>query len=761
MREKDIMVDIIIPVYNALDDLKKCILSIIKYTDLEKHRVILIDDRSPNPEVKEYLDTLRETNIKILENEENIGFSATVNRGIALSDENDVILLNSDVLVTPEWVEKLIKCAYSDAGIATVTPLSNNASICSVPVSNQNNPLPDNMTLEEYAVEIERTSLKSYPSIPMAVGFCMYIKRSVIKEVGLFDSAAFGLGYGEENDYCNRATELGYRHAMCDDLFIYHKGTASFEENSRLELSIAHESILESRYPRLNRKLEWYWAYDQNSLSHKNVNLYRTLKLGKAKKNILFLIQADFQEGCSNNIGGTQLHVKDLVDSLKDEFNFFVVARDGGLLRVTAYIGSEIVPLAFPIGAVPPFYVYRNKEMADLYEDILKAFKIDLVHIHHTMGMTLEMYYAAEKIGIPIYTTLHDYYYICPTLRMLDIERKSCIGNIDWKKCKACMKNALGVFEEVEYLPKWRREHESVLKKCEKIFVPTKSAADIIAWYYPDIKGKMKVIGHGIDEKIFYKEKDILPYHHRHLRVAFVGGICETKGSEVIYKMITSDKDEFKWYIFGGIDGQELINLKQPNLVKTSWYRREELGKLLRKNEIDVVCILSKVAETFCYTLSEVVACGIPVIVTDIGALGERMREMQAGWIVSENANSEEVLNLLKQIKKNPEDYKEKWHIAQKVKVRSSKEMADDYRKIYAILEKQSRAFSNYNTRRILEGYLAMQQQELAQPPATSVEEIVLKNKQLEAELKMIYDSEIFKVMKKIAGILDIIKARL
>src|SRR5699024_10554590 len=141
--------------------------------------------------------TLRETNIKILENEENIGFSATVNRGIALSDENDVILLNSDVLVTPEWVEKLIKCAYSDAGIATVTPLSNNASICSVPVSNQNNPLPDNMTLEEYAVEIERTSLKSYPSIPMAVGFCMYIKRSVIKEVGLFDSAAFGLGYGE------------------------------------------------------------------------------------------------------------------------------------------------------------------------------------------------------------------------------------------------------------------------------------------------------------------------------------------------------------------------------------------------------------------------------------------------------------------------------------------------------------------------------------------------------------------------------------
>ena len=151
----------------------------------------------------------------------------------------------------------------------------------------------------------------------------------------------------------------------------------------------------------------------------------------------------------------------------------------------------------------------------------------------------------------------------------------------------------------------------------------------------------------------------------------------------------------------------------------------------------------------------------MPVIVTDIGALGERMGEMQAGWIVSENANSEEVLNLLKQIEKNPEDYKEKWHIAQKVKVRSSKEMADDYRKIYAILEKQSRAFSNYNTRRILEGYLAMQQQELAQPPATSVEEIVLKNKQLEAELKMIYDSEIFKVMKKIAGILDIIKARL
>ena len=304
-------VDIIIPIYNALEDLKKCASSIIKYTDLSTHRLILIDDKSSDYHVHTYLASLKQDGVYVYENDINIGFSGTVNKGMLMSEENDVLLLNSDTIVTPRWIEKILECAYSDDGIATVSPSSNNASICSVPYSNKNNVMPANMSLDEYAEEIERISMRRYPPIPMANGFCMYIKRKVIKEVGLFDSAAFGRGYGEENDYCNRASELGYRHVLCDDTFIYHKGTASFEDESRETLGKLHEPILEERYPQLNRELEWYWAYQQDTVVHKNIELFSKLSLGSDKKNIFYLIQADFREGCSNNIGGTQLWLMD------------------------------------------------------------------------------------------------------------------------------------------------------------------------------------------------------------------------------------------------------------------------------------------------------------------------------------------------------------------------------------------------------------------------------------------------------------------
>lgn len=749
-------VDIIIPIYNALDDLRTCVESIIMHTDLVRHRLILIDDKSSDAEVGSYLRNLQIPGICIFENEKNVGFSGTVNKGLILSDENDVILLNSDTIVTARWVDKLLKCAYSDAGIATATPLSNNASICSVPHSNRNNPIPENMTLEEYAEEIERISMYKYLSIPLSVGFCMFIKRNVIAEVGLFDEEAFGQGYGEENDFCNRAAELGYRHVLCDTTFIYHRGTASFDEEVKQKLGKLHEGILEERYPQLNRRLEWYWANCQEGCVHKNVELFTALRLDGNKKNILYLVQADFRENCSNNIGGTQLHVKDLTNGLKNDYNIFVAARDGEILRVTAYIGANVIPLRFYIGEMPMFYVYRDVHLAELYKNLLLAFKIDLVHIHHTMGMTLELYYAAYRLDIPVYATLHDYYYICPTLRLLDANKESCVGYKDWKKCSACMKMTLGVYENVNYMQKWRDEHEKVLEICEKIIVPSHSAAQIILQYYPKIQDRLKVIAHGIDDLLFLKNQKKEEIYHKDIRVAFVGGICETKGSDVIYKMITNCRNGIRWYIFGGIDGADLLNLKQNNLIKTGWYKREELKSLLDNYEIDIVCILSTVAETYCYTLSEVVACGVPVIVTDIGALGERMHKMGCGWIVPQQAGAEVLLDLLGKIQKNRELLQEKKKVTNLYQVNTIDAMVDEYRGLYKKLKKQKTKKEKANFSCILDGYMA---ESYATVSIQTQNELMASKQMLEKELQVIYDSELFRVMKRVAAVVDTLKA--
>ena len=154
-------IDIVVPIYNAYEFTEECIKSVIRNTNLTTHTLVLINDKSPDekilPMLLKYQKENQDKQIIVLENEQNMGFVKTVNKGMKYS-QNDVILLNSDTEVTKNWIEKIQKCAYSNQYIATVTPLTNNGTICSVPNFGIDNELPSGMTLEEYAKMIEETS---------------------------------------------------------------------------------------------------------------------------------------------------------------------------------------------------------------------------------------------------------------------------------------------------------------------------------------------------------------------------------------------------------------------------------------------------------------------------------------------------------------------------------------------------------------------------------------------------------------------------
>ena len=208
-------VDIVVPIYNAYEFTKKCIETIIENTDLKEHNLVLINDKSPDekilPMLKNFKENYKDLNIIVLENEENCGFVKTVNKGMSFS-KNDVILLNSDTEVTKNWINKLRDVAYSKENVATVTPLSNNATLASIPNFLEENNLPSFISLEEYSKAIEECSFNEYPEISTAHGFCMYIKREAIDKVGLFDDITFEKGYGEENDFSYRCINSGFTH---------------------------------------------------------------------------------------------------------------------------------------------------------------------------------------------------------------------------------------------------------------------------------------------------------------------------------------------------------------------------------------------------------------------------------------------------------------------------------------------------------------------------------------------------------------------
>lgn len=243
------MIDVIIPAYRGLAQTRRCVESVLASRVDAPHEVVVIDDASPEPALAAWLCALAaEGRITLLTHTENRGFVATVNEGMALHPGREVVLLNSDTEVADGWLDRLAACAASAPMIGTVTPFSNNATICSYPGMEPPYSLPEGIdlaTLDRFFRE-ENAGL-SFP-IPTGVGFCLFIRRPCLDAIGPFDEAAFGKGYGEEVDFCLRAAQAGWENRLAADTFVFHEGAASFGHERHQRQEDAQRTI-DSRYP--------------------------------------------------------------------------------------------------------------------------------------------------------------------------------------------------------------------------------------------------------------------------------------------------------------------------------------------------------------------------------------------------------------------------------------------------------------------------------------------------------------------------------
>ena len=188
-------VSVVIPVYNAPEELERCLASVYSTVPGDTE-VVVIDDASPDPSTAEVLRRWREimpVSWKFHANQKNRGFVVTANLGMRLT-QNDVVLLNSDTEPTPGWLRGLQRCLSSDPLIATATPWTNNGEIASIPLFCQANPLPPDASA--VAGVIARTGNAIYPDLPTAVGFCMAIALPNLHPVGFFVEGLFGTGCG-------------------------------------------------------------------------------------------------------------------------------------------------------------------------------------------------------------------------------------------------------------------------------------------------------------------------------------------------------------------------------------------------------------------------------------------------------------------------------------------------------------------------------------------------------------------------------------
>lgn len=248
-------VDVIIPVYNALEDVKNCLRSLDVNTDQFRVNAIIVNDKSDEATT----GWLREfcagkPLFTLIEHPKNRGYTKSINTGLSHSQADYVVTLNSDTIVTKGWLKGLVRCIRSDKKLGIVGPLSNAASWQNVPnLLDENkqfavNDIPLDMTPDEMAELVCNASHHTYPRVPFVNGFCFMMSREVIDSIGLLDEVAFPTGYGEENDYCIRAADAGFELAIADDAYVFHAKSKSFGHEQRKELSSKGSQKLKEKH---------------------------------------------------------------------------------------------------------------------------------------------------------------------------------------------------------------------------------------------------------------------------------------------------------------------------------------------------------------------------------------------------------------------------------------------------------------------------------------------------------------------------------
>jgi GT2 family glycosyltransferase len=225
-----------IPVFGALELFERCLASVARHTPAEV-LVVAADDATPGDGVASLIAAAGRE-VEHLRAAENRGFVANANAAFEATAPADVVVVNSDCVVTPGWLEGLCAAAGSDSRIATVSAMADNATIASVPATGE----PDRI-----AEAVRAGSRPRYPRLPTAIGHCFYVRRTALELVGPFDPA-FAPGYGEEVDFSQRCLLHGMVHVLADDVWVQHRGEGSFSSDAE-RLRAEHERLVEERYP--------------------------------------------------------------------------------------------------------------------------------------------------------------------------------------------------------------------------------------------------------------------------------------------------------------------------------------------------------------------------------------------------------------------------------------------------------------------------------------------------------------------------------
>lgn len=625
-------IDIIIPVYNSLNFLIKCLESIGTNTNFP-YRLIIVDDKSTDPRVLPFLYDFKinkntEQDIIIIENQQNLGFVKSVNKAAKLC-KNHFVILNSDVEVPPNWLERLIYPIIKFDKIASVTPFTNSGTICSFPEFLQDNELFMNLDVETIDKHFQVINPdKTIVEIPTGVGFCMAINKEVYDKIGLFDEI-FGKGYGEENDWCMRAKKHGYKNVIATNLFVYHKHGASFSNQEKKKLIERNLKILSKKHP------EYFQLVNDfiNKDPLKDIRELIKIKILSSIKKPVIII--DHKLG-----GGANEFSKKLKSEIELNFEFNFDTKKSELELNIYFQNKQILSLNI--------LKYSILEKIINFFSIMKIYINELVSFPYVLELIDILIKVKQKKQNLIYQFfVHDYFFVCPNFN-LTIHKDGiiiyCNVPADIEFCNNCLySNPIYYYInptiKLSYpnlkITEWRNKFAQLINLLDKIIVFSKSSINIIKKAYPFLDdNKIELKPHTVN----WVRKVNIKKTTNTLKIGVIGNINLPKGNIVILNLceyLKKNNLDIEIHIFGDFDNMETNIKSYKNLILHAKYQRDELPELMEKNEIDIIFIPSLWPETFSYTTEEAIQMGLPVAVFNLGAPPERVKYYEKGLILN------------------------------------------------------------------------------------------------------------------------------
>lgn len=630
-------IDIILPIFNGLNFIKDLIPQIIENTTIP-FRLIIINDCSTDLKVETYLNSIAKKNkhFELINNPTNLGFVKSVNIAFKLVKSHAVIL-NSDTALPKKWLEKLIQPILNDDKIASVTPMTNAGTIASFPIFNFDNEIFLNQDVETLNEAFNIYNPNYAVDCPTGVGFCMALSSIALNQIGGFDEETFVRGYGEENDWCQRAIEHGFKNVIMPGLFVWHKHGGSFTNSEKQELIKTNTDALVAKHPSYFKQVRYH--VNDNPLN--SFRFYSFIKACNNHKQLGFKVYITHQLG-----GGASLYLDKII-------------QEQSKLAPNLTVSYNFKLQVFELNVSYLYVSYTNyfENENDLFS-FLELIEIEEVLYNNIVSYPNQLYFLNKLYAFTknkkLVIALHDYLPICSSFTLLNSSSSFCGAETDLSLCENCIKKNPHIEDKTISQSNWRNEWEKLLTSSSEVLAFSESSKSLFLKVYPNLNPKkIQVVPHQLPKPI--NGKPLLSLK-KELHVGVVGNILDThKGLQVIDALLyTFNKNNYGFITVIGNVGN--LKNKSERIKSTGTYNAANLPSIIYNSNINVFLFTSVWPETFSFVTDELINMNVPVVCFNIGAPAERVSNYEKGKIISIEANVIEIVSALEELKTNNQD---------------------------------------------------------------------------------------------------------